>query len=280
MKAPTRPLMRYHGGKWKLAEWIMSFFPRHQIYVEAFGGAGSVLLRKSRSYQDVYNDLDGEIVSLFRVLRTRGEELVQALELTPFARAEFVQSYVMADDELEQARRTIIRSFLGHGSNSHNRPTGFRRHSRASGTSPCTDWRNYPDALRLVVERLRGVVIENRDALGLMVEQDSPSTLFYLDPPYVAATRDRGADYRHEMTDTDHRAMSETVRGLVGMVVLSGYSCDLYSELYGDWEQYERSTMADGARARTETVWINPACAAALRAERAQQHLFDDEVVI
>jgi len=112
----ARPLVRYHGGKWKLAPWILSHFPQHRCYVEPFGGGASVLLRKPRSYAEVYNDLSGEIVNLFRVACDRGDELVRACELTPFARDEFIETWKPSPDPLEQARRTIARSFMGFGS--------------------------------------------------------------------------------------------------------------------------------------------------------------------
>lgn len=105
-----------------LAPRIIEHFPEHRCYVEPFGGGGSVLLRKPRSYAEVYNDLDGEIVNLFTVARDRGDELVRLLELTPFSRDEFQQSYEPTDDPLEQARRTIARSFMGFGSNAHAPP--------------------------------------------------------------------------------------------------------------------------------------------------------------
>lgn len=231
---PRRPLLRWHGGKWLLAPWLLQHFPPHRVYVEPFGGAASVLLRKHRSYAEVYNDLDGEVVNLFRVARDRGHDLCRLLELTPFARAEFADSYADADDELEQARRTVTRSFMGFGSNAHNRATGFRSNSNRSGTTPAADWRHYPDALRVTIERLQGVVIENRDANDVMQTHDSQETLHYVDPPYVAATRDAGSDYRHEMADADHERLAETLHGLSGAVVLSGYRSALYDQLYGD----------------------------------------------
>jgi len=112
--APTRPVLRYHGGKWRLASWIISHFPPHRVYVEPFGGAASVLLRKPRSYAEVYNDMDGEIVNVFRVLRdpARARELERVLRLTPFAREEFELSYIRDEDPIEQARRTIVRAFI------------------------------------------------------------------------------------------------------------------------------------------------------------------------
>lgn len=111
-----RPLLRYHGGKWKPAPWIISHMAEHKTYVEPFGGGGSVLIRKPRAYAEVYNDLDEDVVNLFRVARDRGEELRQALALTPFARGEFDISYDETADTLERARRMIVRSFQGFGS--------------------------------------------------------------------------------------------------------------------------------------------------------------------
>lgn len=258
----TRPILRYHGGKWKLAEWIIGHFPFHRTYVEPFGGAASVLLRKPRSYAEVYNDLDGELVNLFRVARDDGQELKRRLELTPFAREEFVSSYDPDDNPIEQARKTVVRAFMGFGSNAHCRATGFRANSNRSGTTPARDWMNYPDALEAIVKRLQGVVIENRHALELVEQHDSEQTLFYVDPPYVAETRDAGEDYAFEMTADDHRQMAQVLRGVQGMVVLSGYGCPLYDELFGDWRRVERAAHADGARARVEVLWLSPNCPA------------------
>jgi len=253
-----RPILRWHGGKWLLAPWILQHLPQHRVYVEPFGGAASVLLRKPRSYAEIYNDLDGEVVNLFRVARDRGDELRRALELTPFARDEFVDSYHETTDPLEQARRTVARAFMGFGSNAHNKATGFRANSNRSGTTPAHDWRNYPQAFGDVIERLRGVCIENRDATSVMLAHDGDETVHYVDPPYVAATRDKGSDYRHEMTDADHEALAETLHGLRGAVVLSGYAGTLYERLYSDWRRVERRALADGAKARTEVLWLSP----------------------
>jgi len=254
--AVSRPVVRWHGGKWILGPWIASHFPKHRVYVEAFGGGGSVLMRKDRSYAEVYNDLDGEIVNLFRVLRDRGQELRRQLELTPFSRVDFRESYAQTDEPVEQARRTVVRSFMGFGSNAHNKNTGFRSNSNCSGTTPAHDWRNYPTAIPAMIERLRGVVIENRDACEVMTTHDGPQTLHYVDPPYVPETRDKGSDYRHEMTEDDHRKMAAVLESLTGAVVLSGYGCKLYEELFAGWTRVERRALADGARARTEVLWL------------------------
>jgi DNA adenine methylase len=276
VSAPTRPVLRYHGGKWRLAPWIITHFPAHRCYVEPFGGAASVLMRKSRAYAEVYNDLDGELVALFRVLRDtdRATALVRAVSLTPFARQEFVQSYEPSEDPVEQARRTVVRAFMGFGSNAHVRATGFRANSNRSGTTPARDWANYPDALVAIIERFRGVVVEQRDWSLILPQHDSPHTLHYVDPPYPKGTRDAGADYSSEMGDDDHRRLAVALHGLTGHVVLSGYACDLYDrELYADWRRATKDTHADGARDRTEVLWLNPACAAALDAAHSQLNL-------
>lgn len=258
----ARPLVRYHGGKWRLAPWIIRHFPAHRVYVEPFGGGGSVLLRKPRAYAEVYNDLDGEIVNLFRVARDDGDRLARLCELTPFARDEFLGSYEPATDPLEQARRTLVRSFQGFGSASVSRQvSGFRANSNRSGTTPAHDWMSYPEALRETVERLRGVVVENRDALTCMRAHDAPDTLHYVDPPYVHETRYLGTKthcYRHEMDDAQHRVLAAGLRTLVGMVVVSGYRCDLYDGLYEGWRRVDGRAMADGARPRVESLWLSP----------------------
>lgn len=263
MSALTRPALRYHGGKWKLAPWIVSHFPRHRTYIEPYGGAASVLLRKPRSYAEIYNDLWGEVVNLFRVLRNQQDRarLVEMIELTPFARDEHQLSYTPCNDPVEQARRTVVRSFMGFGSDGLNQTTGFRNNATRSGTTPCHDWANYPPALASIGERLTAVVIENRPAVTLVTSNglDKPDTLIYADPPYPKSTRDNGDDYAHEMTDDDHREMASVLREIKSMVVVSGYACELYdNELFADWHRVQRATHADGARGRVEVLWIKP----------------------
>ena len=253
------PLLRYFGGKWMLADWIISQFPRHEAYVEPFGGGASVLLRKPRSKIEIYNDIDGELVNLFRVARDNGDELIRALDLTPYAREEFEQSLRPADNPVEQARRTMVRSYFGFGNNiTASRKdgipcnTGFRTHQKA-----VHNWHNLSRRLPPIITRLQGVILENRDALKLMTTYDGPETLHYVDPPYPHQSRGVTKGYRHEMTDDDHARLAECLHALKGKVALSGYNCPLYRSLYGDWRRLERKTYAFGARKRTEVLWMN-----------------------
>jgi DNA adenine methylase len=266
-----RPVLRYHGGKFRIRNWIISHFPPHRRYVEPFGGAGSILMTKPRSDFDVYNDLDAAVVNVFRVYRdpVMAKELRRLLRYTPWSRDEFYLSYVPTEDPLERARRTIVRAFMAHGSTSvRAKRTGFRAGShpdrRGGGFG---DWRGYPKAAKRFTERLQGVVIENTDAMALMRRHDRSDTLFYVDPPYPQSTRsaircdgDLTRAYNHEMTDDDHRRLRAVVGSLEGTVIVSGYPCSLYDdELYAGWERDTRPARGDGGVARTEVVWIKPA---------------------
>ena len=271
----TRPVLRYHGGKWMLAPWIISHFPAHRVYVEPFAGAASVLLRKARSYAEVINDLDGEVVNVFRVLRDHdmAAELQHQLMLTPFSRVEYEESYLPAPCPIEQARRTIVRAFQGfgsasatHGGKVRTRPsTGFRASSNRSCTVPAHDWMHYPDVIMIFCARLQGVTIECRPAFEVIAHRDMPDTLIYCDPPYVSSARNAGDDYLHEMSDDDHRSLADILHASRAMVVISGYPSDLYNDLYHDWRQVQRTALADGARARTEVLWLNEAAAAGVQ---------------
>jgi DNA adenine methylase len=261
--AIKRPIVRYFGGKWRIAPWIISKFPPHRVYTEAFGGGASVLLRKTPSWAEVYNDLDGEIVNLFRVCRDHGPDLVRLLTLTPFSHDEFDGAYEQTGEPVEWARRTLIRSHMGHGADAASGKwrTGFRCstiHRRS--TTPAGDWSGLPDVAVSVCKRLKRVIIENRDAVEVLLGNDGPDTLHYVDPPYVHQTRGDGRTtphgYRQEMTDSQHEALAEVLYSLTGHVVLSGYDCDLYRQLFGSWIRVEHEARADGGKKRTEVLWI------------------------
>lgn len=281
MNAITRPPVRWHGAKFLMSRQILPYLPSHRLYTEVFGGGAGVLLHKPRSHAEVYNDLDDDIVGLFRVLQDEASagRLIELLRLTPFARAEFERAYEPAAEPVERARRLIIRSFMGFGSNAHSstqrghQSTGFRSNSNRSGTTPAQDWANLPAAYPAIVDRFRGVVIEHRDAVEVLQRHDGRQSLHYVDPPYMHETRSmfKGGKsaYRHELDVAGHRRLLAELRDLTGMVVLSGYAHPLYDATLHDWRRIAFEAYADGARRRTEVLWINPAAAAALDRESA-----------
>lgn len=285
--SPRRPVLRYMGGKWRLAPWIVSHFPVHKTYVEPYGGAASVLMRKPRGYCEIYNDLDGEVVNVFRVLRepAMAVRLRELLALTPFARAEFELTYEISEDRVENARRMIARSFMGFGSTAValRRTTGFRANSARSNSHPAQDWMNLADALPSLTQRLQGVVIENRPALAVMGRFDGPDTLIYADPPYVHETRSKKRigdslehAYAHEMTEAEHLELLKFLRGCESYVVLSGYRSPLYDDALADWQRIDKATYADGARPRVESLWLNPRVVEALASRRSRELAFED----
>ncbi|RID91201.1 DNA adenine methylase [Gemmobacter lutimaris] len=250
-------LVRYHGGKVRMAPKLISLFPAHDAYIEPFGGGAAVLMAKARARLEVYNDLDGDMVTLFRMLRDHAEDLASAIALTPFARAEHVESYQDAATDLERARRVLIRSHFGHGSSGIHRSTGFRSAGMRAGTLPVHGWMSLPDTITRAAERMRGVVIEQRPAIQVMHAHDTPGVLHYVDPPYLPETRDKGRDYRHEMTRSEHAELLDCVRSLRGNVVLSGYASSLYDDALAGWRRIEVTAMADRAARRTEVIWCN-----------------------
>lgn len=271
--ATSRPALRWHGGKWLLAPWIIDHMPDHRCYVEPFGGAASVLLRKPRAHAEIYNDLDDDLVNLFSVLRDpeQAGKLHQLLALTPFARTEWRAAYQATTEPIERARRLIIRSFQGFGSTGTriDKITGFRASSTRSGTTPARDWANYPDAMAALIDRMRGVIIEQRDAIKVMRQHYASGTLHYVDPPYLDCTRGQQGgrakhQYTHELTEAQHIELLADLRQLRGMVILSGYPAPLYDEALPGWRRIEKLALADGARPRVEVLWLNPACRDAL----------------
>lgn len=256
----TRPLMRYHGGKWSMAEWLISHFPPHRVYVEPYGGGAAVMLRKPPAALDVYNDLDGDVVNLFCVLREQPDALARAIELTPFALAELDLSYEPTDDPLERARRLYVRSWQGRSTSRGKWRVGWRRQTQTDKASALRDWQRPHDALYAAAARMRQVQIDQDDAIRCILRYDSPETLFYCDPPYPAETRGRWktSAYQHEMATEDHERLADTLMGIKGMALVSGYECDLYARLYAGWRRVQYETIADGGDTRTEVLWISP----------------------
>ncbi len=257
----TRPALRYFGGKFRLAPWIIAQFPPHVTYVEPFGGGANVLLRKEVSYNEVYNDLDGEVVNFFRILRERPDDLIKTIKMTPYSREEQRLAFNAAEDNLERARRLYVRTWQSHGGGRTQWRTGWRyEKGMTRGKRIIDDW-NETEHLWWIVERLKNVQIENDLALRVMMRFDTSETLFYLDPPYVRSTRSkrwREKAYTEKMNDEDHLELARVALNLKGMVIISGHPSNMYDELFTGWEKLTKTTPTDFQARSVECLWISP----------------------
>jgi DNA adenine methylase len=264
----------WFGGKQAMADRILSFFPPHRVYCEVFGGGASVLLSKAPATLDVYNDTEDGLVNFFRILRDQPEQLVPLLELTPYARTEFlhcVDTWRTIDDPVERARRfyvVVSQCFGGHAvkdDRSGKRGWGGERLGRMH-LSRAASTANRVDHIWRFVERMRSVQVDNLDWRACLQRYDHADTVFYLDPPYVPSTR-RSGSYSHELTEDDHRELVERVLELAGVAIVSGYDHQLYEPLTGGgFTKHEYAVFSTaGQRSvdverdrRIEVVWASP----------------------
>jgi DNA adenine methylase len=268
--AAVKPLVPYHGGKGRIASWIVGLLPPHRIYVEPFAGSAAVLLAKPVATHEILNDLDGNAVCFYRVLRERPQDLELACRLTPYAREEFLEAELddPSIDDLERARRWWIRT-----SQSFNHTAGGKTGWATSvnrGSNSARTVLNRIGRFAAAVERLEHVVIENRDAVDVIEQYSRPDAVVYADPPYLRSTRTAMAkrpsgDYRHEFSsEDDHRRLAAALHETPATVLLSGYDSSLYDELYGDWWKTGRRVLRRSSNGRSaaqvhaiEHVWSN-----------------------
>ena len=262
------PPFAYYGGKTTLADRIAALLPAHTHYVEPFAGSLAVLLAKPRSKMETVNDLDQDLMTFWRVLRDRPEDLAQACLLTPHSRAEHQSAYDLdAPDQIERARRVWV--LLTQGRGGTLRRTGWRFYRDPAGSSY-----SFPDYLEAycgrmpaAAARLHGVSLECRDALTVIEDYGQhPNVLLYVDPPYLAATRS-STNYRHEMAGAvEHVALLDALTECEASVVLSGYDSRLYRLKLDNWARIEmpawtgngiRNGATKTAGDRTEVLWSN-----------------------
>lgn len=262
-----RPALRYYGGKWNLAPWIISFFPPHQNYVEPCGGAASVLLQKPRSPLETYNDLDGNVVNFFRVLRDRPDELIRKIRLTPWAREEYEYCRAIEGDDLERARRYFAYTWESINGGSDILAGAWKaRYDFAGYPGEIASGFVHTDYLMAIAERFQNVQIEHLPALELIEKYSNATSLLYCDPPYVLSTRANPDRYAFEWSDAQHIEAAALLRACAGYVVVSGYACELYRELYEahGWERHDKESQTNSGGKRIESVWLSPKTVEAL----------------
>lgn len=257
-----RPIIKYPGSKWRLADWIVSLMPPHKSYLEPFFGSGAVFFTKPRSRIETINDLDGEIVNLFRVVRDTPEALERAVALTPYSREEYETAWERhkagdVTDPVELARLTLVRYWQTHGS-CRSKKSGWK--NDRAGREYAYEvryWTQLPEWIAAAMGRLKEAQIEQADAVELIRRFNHPEVLIYADPPYVLSTR-KQRQYNVEMVDdAQHKALLDALLAHPGPVMLSGYESELYNDTLQGWTKLHRQTQSECGGARTETLWLN-----------------------
>lgn len=256
-----KPILRYPGSKWNIAEWIISQMPAHTTYLEPYFGSGAVFFNKPPAKIETINDLNGRVVNLFRVIREHPDELTRLVYFTPWARDEYVVSDEETEDPIENARRFLIRAWMAFGAKIDSKATWsqtIQGHSRSNAR--VREWQRLPDVILVAAERLKKVQIENRPATELIRQYKHPSVLIYCDPPYPLGTRTRRL-YPDEMTDEDHLELLDLLDEHPGPVLLSTYENEMYNERLRGWTKKTRKATAEKGRTREEVLWLNEVAA-------------------
>lgn len=254
-----RRILNYVGSKWSLADWIISHMPSHDIYLEPYFGSGAVFFNKLPSLTETINDIDGNVVNLFKIIREQPHELANLIKLTPYAREEYYSAYnnlSQDNSDLEQARLFLVRCWMARGGKTAHR-TGWRHNADGRTISALPDWHHVPESIVAIADRLLNVQIENMDAITLIQRYNKTNCLIYADPPYVLSTR-TNKHYANEMTLEEHRQMLLVLKEHDGYVLISGYEHPLYDEILQGWHKVNKSVMTDAAISKDEILYINP----------------------
>lgn len=254
----SKPPFPYFGGKQRIAGKLIDLFPEHNGYIEPYAGGLSVLFAKPPKPLEVINDLNSYLVTFWRVLRERPEELERVCSLTPHAREEFEMSSTRDGiTDLETARRVWV--LLTQGRSAIWKNAGWRHFKnmpKATGFAIYMD--AYRERLSPAAERLRNVQIECRPALDIIRTYGAfEGNLLYVDPPYMGDTRRNISRYEIEMKGAvEHQEMLAELKKCKASVVLSGYANPLYADALPDWACFEIGSRTQVSE-RTETVWMN-----------------------
>ena len=252
-----KPILKYPGAKNRIALWICDYIPEHKVYVEAFFGSGAVFFNKAPSVIETINDIDGEVVNFFRVLRENPDELYRVVSLTPYARDEYKEAYKNSekDNEIERARKFAIRCWMGFGCGNRYQ-NGFRTSQQYTSPPTTRQWNEFAEVIYAAAERLKHAQIENVDALELIERYNTSDVFFYLDPPYVLGVR-KNYLYNYETDDDYHEKLLKKLLKHPGKIIISGYDNDLYNDMLKGWVKVQKHTTAERGIQRTETIWMN-----------------------
>ena len=280
----------YFGSKARLSREILKYLPPHHCWVELFCGSAAVTMAKRPSNIEIINDLDGDIVNVFRQLREHPDQLVRLIALTPYAKSEYEDASMKdaGGDDLERARRFLVRAMMSVNGVLGRSRGGFsfsNSYSRSGREARVNRWLNYPDRLEAVAERVRCIRIENRDAVTLLQEfSNRPATLVYIDPPYLVK-RKSGYVFDVDSDDFHERLLRQAVVSKC-MILVSGYDSEMYNRLLSSANGWSRMSFEAFTKAtsgnelgRNEVLWMNTLAAKALERNRVPIRLSKKEAL-
>lgn len=250
-----KAILKYPGAKNRIANWICSYIPDHEVYLEPYAGSLAVLFHKKPCHIETVNDLHEEVVNYFRILRDHSEELKRLIELTPYSRSEYERAYEKTDNDIERARRFCVRCWMGFGC-SNRYKNGFKTGQQAGSPNPAKAWANLPEVMTAAAERLKNVQIENLPALELINRYDTEDVFIYLDPTYLHSTR-KNYLYQYEMEDSDHEDLMKIITKHPGQILISGYENEMYNDYLSGRKKCYKKTTAENGLAREEILWMN-----------------------
>lgn len=253
-------VLKYPGSKWNIARQLAELIPPHHSYVEPYFGSGAVLFSKAPSDIETVNDLDGDVVNLFRCIQQDSERLARLVMTTPYSREVYDKQFEPDNSYASRYQRAagfLAQCWQGHGFRANGHKVGWRNDVVGRERAYALwNWYRLPEWIIGIAERLRKVQIENRPALEVMQRFDYPNVFMYIDPPYLPSTR-TAKQYRHEMTDADHEELLEAVRQSRAKVMISGYESDMYNDYLHGWQKECFVSCAEHGKPREEVVWMN-----------------------
>lgn len=253
---------RYYGGKVQIYDWLISHFPASFSFVDVFGGSGVVALNVVGKYKRiVYNDVDKNVVNFFKILRTRPDELISQIELTPVARDEHEESWLPTDNDVENARRFFVRMTQSFNNYGLGRKVSWLGASLESKRNRVQSVNTRVQSLYDVADRLKYIEVENKHFVDLIAKESHRNNFLFADPPYVNSTRCDSA-YKYDMTDEEHERLFHLLDESPSNALVCGHPSDLYADLYHHWHRHDYKitncyvAQRGGDPTRTECVWI------------------------
>lgn len=253
-------VLKYPGSKWRIAADLVKLIPAHHSYLEPFFGSGAIFFKKEPSRIETINDLDNEVVNLFKCIKNDPNRLADLVYQTPYSRTMYNEAYEDREyeNEYDKSLAFLTRCWQGYGYRTNGK-VGWKSDVQGRERAYAVrDWNRLPGRVIEVAERLKQVQIENRPAIEVIRRFNYQNVFMYLDPPYILNSRSGGRkQYKNEMTDREHEELLKELLSSRAKIMISGYESEMYNDYLHNWEKRTFSSQAQQGKARQEVVWMN-----------------------